>query len=514
MPASRIFQDGENGYFQMNEKQAVVSARNVSKAFPGVKALTKVSVDFYAGEVHILLGENGAGKSTLIKVISGVYPRDEGEIYYNGELVSFRDPKQAIESGIAVIHQELSLVEDLTIAENIYLCREPRKKIGGFIDKKKLNADAEKLLGALGQDLNPRAAVKNLRTAQKQMVEIAKAVSINAKVVVMDEPTSSLSEQEVKALFDMIFTLKSKQVAVIYISHRIDEFSRIGDKVTIMRDGMVVDTVALREITRQQMISKMVGREFNFDYHKAKAPVGEIALELRGFERKGVFSDISLHVRSGEVVGIAGLMGAGRTEVLRCIFAADSPDSGQLMLDGEPVSFASPGDAIAHGVALVPEDRHLQGLLLSKPVYENISLPSVGITAHMGFIDKKWEKRAGREYCAKLNVKTPGIGAFCKNLSGGNQQKVILARWVLLNSRILLLDEPTRGIDIVAKQEIYELIADFAMREKSVLIVSSELTELLGICDRIYVMRGGRFTGHLTRQEFSEEAVMRLASFH
>ncbi|MDR1509926.1 MAG: sugar ABC transporter ATP-binding protein [Synergistaceae bacterium] len=498
----------------MSEKEAVVSVKKVSKTFPGIKALTEVSVDFYAGEVHILLGENGAGKSTLIRVISGVYQRDEGDIYYNGELIAFKDPKQAIKKGIAVIHQELSLVEDLTIAENIYLCREPKKKFGDFIDKKRLNADARELIAALGQDLNPRTIVKNLSTAQKQMVEIAKAVSRNARVVVMDEPTSSLSEQEVRSLFEIIGQLKTKQVAIIYISHRIDEFSRIGDKVTIMRDGFVVDTVALNEITQQQMISKMVGRDFNFDYHKTKAPVGETALELRNAARKGAFEDISLHVRSGEVVGIAGLIGAGRTEILRCIFAADRIDSGQLLVNGKSVYFKSPKDAIAHGVALVPEDRHAHGLLLAKPIYENISLPSVGITARWGFINKKWEKRKGREHCTKLNVKAPGIETFCKNLSGGNQQKVILARWVLSNSRILLLDEPTRGIDIGAKQEIYELIADFTMQAKSILIVSSELTELLGICDRIYVMREGRFTGHLARNEFSEETVMRLASFH
>ncbi|MDR1137248.1 MAG: sugar ABC transporter ATP-binding protein [Synergistaceae bacterium] len=498
----------------MSEKQAVVSVKNVSKTFPGINALTKVSVDFYAGEVHILLGENGAGKSTLIRVISGVYQRDEGEIYYNGGLIAFKDPKQAIQSGISVIHQELSLVEDLTIAENIYLCREPKKKFGDFIDKRRLNADTKELLAVLGQELNPRTIVRNLSTAQKQMVEIAKAISRNARVVVMDEPTSSLSEQEVRSLFKIIGQLKAKQVAIIYISHRIDEFSRIGDKVTIMRDGLVVDTVMLHKITQQQMISKMVGRDFNFDYHKTKAPIGEIALELRNFERKGAFEDISLHVHFGEVVGIAGLIGAGRTEILRCIFAADSIDSGQLLLKGKPTRFKSSGDAIERGVALVPEDRHSHGLLLSKPIYENISLPSIGTTARLGFINKKWEKRKGREHCAKLNVKTPGIETFCKNLSGGNQQKVILARWVLSNSRILLLDEPTRGIDIWAKQEIYELIANFTMQGKSILIVSSELTELLGICDRIYVMREGRFTGHLTRQEFSEETVMRLASFH
>jgi ABC-type sugar transport system ATPase subunit len=281
-----------------------------------------------------------------------------------------------------------------------------------------------------------------------------------------------------------------------------------------MRDGAVVDTVELSKITRREMISKMVGRDFNFGYSKASAQIGPMALETRGLTRKGSFEDISLTVRSGEVIGIAGLIGAGRTEVLRCIFAADKADSGEVYVEGERVHFTSPWDAIKRGLALVPEDRHAQGLLLDKPVYENISFPSLNSTAQFGFIDKRWEKSVASEYCEKLRIKTPGIDIFCRKLSGGNQQKIIIARWVLANSRILLLDEPTRGIDVGARQEIYELIANFTLQNKSVLIVSSELTELIGACDRIYVMREGRMTGCLEDKEFSEEALMNLASFH
>ncbi len=494
--------------------QPVISLQNICKRFPGVIALSNVSIDFYAGKVHILLGENGAGKSTLIKIISGVYKKDSGEMMYNGKNVQFKDPRQAMNNGIAVIHQELSVVADLTVAENIFLGREPRVGNSWFVDKQKLLRDTQELLQQLCQNIDPNALVKHLSTAQRQMVEIAKAISQQAKVVIMDEPTSSLSEHEVGALFGMIKQLTQQGVAVIYISHRLNEFDQIGDTITIMRDGAVIETTALCHLTQQQMITKTVGRDIEMLFPKGGATVGAPVLEVDNISRKGAFSNISLTVHAGEVVGIAGLVGAGRTEVLRGIFGADRLHNGAIRVFGKAACFRSPKDAIQMEMALVPEDRRGQGLLLQKSIAQNISLPSLPRLARMGFISGPKETAAGVQYSQKLRVHPSDAKLACHKLSGGNQQKVVLARWTFANVRILLLDEPTRGIDIGAKQEIYELIHEFAQQGKGILIVSSELPELLGICDRIYVMREKQMVGELARKDFSEEAIITMASIH
>lgn len=492
--------------------EPILQVKNICKVFPGVKALTNVSADFYPGEVHTLVGENGAGKSTLIKIISGVYTPTEGQVFLEGKEMKFTSPGQAIDAGIAVIHQELSIAKDLTVAENIYLGREPKK--GGLLDRKKMNNDAQEILDFMRVNMKATQLAGSLNAAQQQMIEIAKVISKNAKVVVMDEPTSSLSESEIDALFEQVHILKKKNVAIIYITHRLKELTQICERVTVLRDGCKVDTMMVKDVTEKDIVNSMVGREMGDYYNKKEHTRGKEMLRVEGLTRKGVFENVSFTAYAGEIVGFSGLVGAGRTEVMEAIFGATPIDSGKVFLEGQEVHFNSPMDAINAKVGLVTEDRRRTGLLLQKKIKENISLPSLPKHKNgMGFVDIKWEVDVAEEYMKKLRIKAPNIDTILSTLSGGNQQKVILSKWLVADSKVLILDEPTRGIDVNARSEFYTLMNDFVEDGGCIIMISSEMPEVLGVSDRVIVMRGGKISGELTREEANEQSIMHLASF-
>ena len=492
--------------------EPILQVKNISKVFPGVKALTDVSADFYPGEVHTLVGENGAGKSTLIKIISGVYTPTEGRVILEGKEMKFTSPGQAIDAGIAVIHQELSIAKDLTVAENIYLGREPKK--GRLLDRKKMNQDAQEILDFMKVNMKATQMAGHLNAAQQQMIEIAKVISKNAKVVVMDEPTSSLSESEIDALFEQVKSLKKKNVAIIYITHRLKELTQICERVTVLRDGCKVDTMMVKDVTEQQIVNSMVGSEMGDYYNKHEHTRGKEMLRVEGLTRKGVFENISFTAYAGEIVGFSGLVGAGRTEVMEAIFGATHIDSGKIFLEGKEVHFNSPIDAINANVGLVTEDRRRTGLLLQKKIKENISLPSLPKhKSGMGFVDTKWEVDVAEEYMKKLRIKAPNIDTILSTLSGGNQQKVILSKWLVADSKVLILDEPTRGIDVNARSEFYTLMNEFVEAGGCIIMISSEMPEVLGVSDRVIVMRGGKISGELSREEANEQSIMNLASF-
>lgn len=492
--------------------EPIVQLEGVGKTFPGVRALSDISVDFYPGEVHVLLGENGAGKSTLIKIIAGVYQADEGVLRVNGEEVSFRNTREGLAHGISVIHQELSVIPDLTVSENIFLGREPKLRGTGLIDKSRMNRETQNILDEIGVSIRANSLIRNLNNGDRQMVEIARAVSQDSKMVIMDEPTSSLSNKEVEALFRVISGLKKKNVAVVYISHRLKEISAIGDRITILRDGTLVKTAPLSEVSTDDMITLMVGRQMKQFYYRADAATDETVLKVDHLTRKGVFEDVSFELKKGEILGVAGLIGAGRTEVMRAVFGADPYDSGTCTVFGKKVRFRSPREAIRMGIGLIPEDRRGQGLLLEKSVRENTSLASLYENSKHGIIDEKWESKVAKEYIELLHTKTPGESALVKNLSGGNQQKVVIAKWLVARSKILIMDEPTRGIDVNAKAEIYHLMKEFVEGGGSIIMVSSEMPEILGVSNRIMVMSEGRVTGFLDNRDIVEKDIMKYAS--
>lgn len=496
-------------------QKPIVELNGINKSFPGVKALSDVSVDFYPGEVHVLLGENGAGKSTLIKIISGVYRTDTGSVKVNGEQVRFSSTREARAHGISVIHQELSVIPDLTVAENIFLGREPKTGVN-LINKKRMNTEAQEILRSIGVKIRAKALIRDLNNADKQMVEIARAVSQDSSMVIMDEPTSSLSEKEVGALFDVIEKLKKNNVAVVYISHRLKEVMALGDRITILRDGCLVKTAPLSELSEDDMITLMVGRQMKQFYYRAdtKSVGGETVLKVENLTSKGKFENISFELHQGEILGVAGLIGAGRTEVMRAVFGADRYDSGKCYLMGRKVRYRSPRQAIGAGLGLIPEDRRGEGLLLEKSVRQNTSLACLSENSKHGVIDEKWEKKIAKEYINLLQTKTPGPEALVKNLSGGNQQKVVIAKWLAAKSKILIMDEPTRGIDVNAKAEIYHLMKEFVENGGSIIMVSSELPEILGVSNRIMVMCEGHVSGFLDNKDLAEKDIMKLASLN
>ncbi len=493
--------------------QPGLQAVHISKVFPGVNALTDVSVDFYPGEVHALMGENGAGKSTLIKILSGVYTPTEGKILLNGKEIAFKGPRDALDQGISVIHQELSIAKDLSVAENIFLGEERKK--GLFLDNRQMHSRATELLRYMKVDKSIKATdiAGDLTAAQQQMVEIAKVLNKKAKVAIMDEPTSSLSEREINALFEQIHILRENNVVIIYITHRLKEIFQMCDRVTVLRDGCHVRTDRITQVSEQELVSSMVGREIKDYFIHMAHDIGGEMLRVEGLSRGKEFQNVSFTVRRGEILGIAGLVGAGRTEVMETIFGARTPDKGKIFVEGQEVRFANPKDAIAKKIGMVTEDRRTTGLMLAAMVKDNKVLPSL-IYHHkaMNFVDERWIRQVSREYVRKLRVKTPGIEAFVQNLSGGNQQKVVLGKWLIANSKILILDEPTRGIDVNAKTEFYGLMNDFVASGGCIVMVSSELPEVLGVSDRILVMREGRVSGELSREEASEQAIIQLAS--
>jgi ABC-type sugar transport system ATPase subunit len=493
----------------MNTK-TLLKVVHVSKGFPGVKALSDVSLDVNCGEVHVLIGENGAGKSTLIKMIAGIYSIGSGEIFFKGEKVHFKSPYDAINAGISVIPQELSIVDDLTVAENIFLGREKKRgKI--LLDKESTKKEAQSFFDKYDIGIDVNRLVATLSTAEKQMVEILRAVSWDASLIIMDEPTASLSDVEVKELFKIIRNLKDQNIGIIYISHRLKELFKIGDRITILRDGELVKTTDVSEVNTDQVVSLMVGRKINNYYNRRAHSVGTEVLRVSHLSEKNHFTDVSFALKRGEILGISGLVGAGRSELIETVFGARKANSGEVFLKGKKVNFHSPQDAIRHGFGLVPEERRTEGLIVDDSVEENISLPSLVFTKVKGLLNRTWIKSATQEQIKRLSIKTPSGKTITKYLSGGNQQKIVLGKWFARKIDYLLLDEPTRGIDVNAKAEIYSLIFDFVSNGGSVVMVSSELPELLGICDRILVMREGAVSGEFLASEATEKAIMEKA---
>jgi ABC-type sugar transport system ATPase subunit len=492
--------------------------RDITKRFPGVIAVHEVSLDVREGEVHALVGENGAGKSTLMRIMSGVYTDFDGALLIDGEPASFQDTRDAQDRGIAMIHQELNLVAELTVYENIFLGREHRTRLG-VLDRRSMRRAAGALMARLGLDIDADRVVGRLRVGQRQLVEIAKALSLDTRIIVMDEPTSALSESEVEHLFSVIRGLRAHGVGVIYISHRLDEIFTIADRITVLRDGRVVGSGPAVETSRRRVIGMMVGRDLEALYPKATIELGDEVLAIEHLTytvgRDRVLDGVSLNVRAGEIVGIAGLMGAGRTEVLEAVFGVYPPSSvdGTIRLQGREVSFASPADAIDHGLGLVAEDRKEQSLVLERSVAENATLASLGrFINRLHVIDQRAEKRAVRGIVRDLGIRTPTVDTLVTNLSGGNQQKVVLGRFLLSEILLFLMDEPTRGIDVGAKAEIYQLMGQLARKGTAFLLVSSEMPELLAVCDRIYVLCDGRVTAEFAREAFDQEAIMEAAT--
>lgn len=491
--------------------QPTIQAVNCTKIFPGVKALSNVSVDFYPGEVHALLGENGAGKSTLIKILSGVYTPTEGYVVLEGQKVEFHSPHDAIEKGIAVIHQELSIANDLTVAENIFLGIEPKKR--AFLDREYMNRVAQQILDEMDVDIKATTIARDLTVAQQQMVEIARVINKKAKVVIMDEPTSSLSEHEIEALFTIIEKLRKNNVTIIYISHRMAEIFCICDRATVLRDGQKIMTKLLKETTEAELVKNMVGRYIGDYYIHKKHARGPEKLRVEGLTRKGEFSDISFTAYAGEILSFAGLVGSGRTEVMETVFGARRPDSGKIFVNGKEVTFKSPKDAIDAGIGMVTEDRRRTGLMLRDTVLKNMVLPSIPMNSlRFGFLNSVWENDITKKMIKMLTIKTPSSETIVGNLSGGNQQKILLSRWLVAHSDILILDEPTRGIDVNAKSEFYALMNDFLDKGGCIIVVSSEMPEVIGISDRVLVMREGRISGELTGDEITEHNIITLAS--
>ena len=499
----------ENGIM---DKKPIIELKNITKSFPGVQALAGISLSFYPGEIHALIGENGAGKSTLIKIMGGVYKKEGGKILFRGKECEIEDVTHAQKIGISVIHQELSLIPDLSVMENLCLGIEPTLGRSAFIDKTAMRNTAIEIMEPLGLKINPHDYIRDLKTADRQMVEIARAVSRNAAIVIMDEPTSSLSSREVSTLFDIIRKLKDNNVGVIYVSHILSEVLSLSDKITVLRDGHLIKTLNASDADEKVLVKSMVGREIKDYFNKKDKEIGDVILEVRNLTREPHFSGISFDLRKGEILGISGLVGAGRTEIIRAIFGSDKYETGEILLGGEKVDIHSSQKAIELGLGLVPEDRKLEGLMLEASVRNNISLPSIKSTARRGFINNKWELDICKEYIKKLKVSTPSRNTLTKSLSGGNQQKIVVAKWFAANSKILLLDEPTRGIDVNAKSEMYSLMNNYTKSGGSIVMVSSELPELLGMADRIVVIRQGKVSGILNRKDATEEKIMTLAS--
>lgn len=492
--------------------ELVLEMREIDKIFPGVHALKKVNFELRKGEVHALLGENGAGKSTLINVLGGVYPIDGGQILIDGQPVVIRQIKDAQQLGIAIIHQELVLVPHMTVAENIFMGREPRTKLG-TVDKKKMFRDAQEAIDAVGLCCSATDLVCKLSVAQQQLVEIAKALSYNAKIVVMDEPTSSLMTREVDILFDTIRKLRAKGVSIIYISHRMSEFFEIADRITVMRDGEYVTTRDVEQTNTDELVFLMVGRKLENYYTRTYNKPGETVLEVSGLSQKSTgLEDINFSLRKGEILGFSGLVGAGRSELMRCIVGIEKYDSGEIQLFGEPAGPMDTAQAQKKGLVMVPEDRKQQGLILLNSVGFNLTINVLESFIGLGVVNKCAENEIIERHIRALNIKTPSARQKVGNLSGGNQQKVLMGKWLATNPKILILDEPTRGVDVGAKAEIYMIIDRLAKEGISVIMVSSELNEIINMCDRVLVMSDGRITGELDRSEFTQELIMSFAT--
>jgi ribose transport system ATP-binding protein len=499
------------------DSDVLLEAHGISKTFPGVRALVDVHIAARRGRLNALLGENGAGKSTLMNILSGVFPPNAGTLLLNGRPATFRSPHEAQQAGISTIYQEPNLVPDLSVAENIFLSREPLNRFG-LIDREKMQTEAQVLLSKLGVDIDPRSRVSGLRVGAQQVVEIAKAISFDAQVLIMDEPTSALSEQEVDSLFELIRQLKQRGVGIIYITHKLDELNRIADDVTVFRDGQFIAEKPFPQAAHDDMVRMMVGREVS-ELNRSPSTTGADALQVCGLslphpDRIGdcAVCDVSFSVRRGEILGLFGVMGAGRTELLQTIFGLHShAPSGQIVVGGRLVTIHSPADAIRAGIALAPEDRKAEGLVLGMSVAENVSLPCLKQISRFGVLQLNRERKLVGAFIERLNVKASSLSQRVRNLSGGNQQKIVVSKWLAAEPKVLLLDEPTRGIDVNAKREMYALIDELARGGLGIVVASSELPEILALADRILVLAGGRVTAEFAQSEATEEKLLHAA---
>ncbi len=489
----------------------ILQMKNISKSFPGVKALDHVTLEIERGTVHALMGENGAGKSTLMKVLFGMHRPDEGEIFINGQKASIRSTKEALENGISMIYQELSPIKDLNIAENIFMGRYPTKG-KGVIDWPETWRRCQEMFDHWGMPYQPRQSMRSLKMADMQMVEIVKAISFGAKLIIMDEPTSAITEKEVQKLFEFIRELKTKGVTVVIITHKLDEVFQIADDITVLRDGQYIGTRRVADITRDQMVTMMVGRELGNMYPPKNNAIGDVLLSVRGLKNGDRVRGVDFDLHKGEILGFAGIMGAGRSEAMRCIFGLDRAEAGEIVLNGKQIDPRKPRDGIDNDIMMVTENRKEDGLVLCRSILENMMLPSLYRTAHFGILDKKNELSTAKVMSDKLRVKAPTLTTMANSLSGGNQQKVILCKWLLMNPKVLILDEPTRGIDVGAKAEIYSIMQELVEQGIGIILISSDMEEVIGMSDRILVMCEGVVNGELSRDEVTQEKIMELAS--
>lgn len=496
----------------MSAKNPMLKMTNISKSFPGVKALDNVNLKAFGGEVTALMGENGAGKSTLMKILSGVYQKDQGEIFVEGKEIKIKGIKDAEKCGITIIHQELSVIPNLTIAENIFLGNEKYNKFTGRINKKLLIERSKMFLEQIGCTLDPNMLVEDINVGERQMIEIAKALTKNAKIIIMDEPTTALTDVETKNLFKVIDNLKNKGIAIIYISHRMEEIFTICDRVEVLRDGKYAGEAQIKDIDNDKLIAMMVGRKIEDQFPYKKVGIGNTILRVNDLEYKGKVKKASFEVKEGEILGVAGLMGSGRTELAKTIFGEYKKTSGKIILSGKEINIKCSKDAIENGICYLSEDRKKEGCVLDMSVANNMTLCNLKkYERNNKSINTKAELKDVEEYIKKINIRTPNSGQLIKNLSGGNQQKVILAKWLLLSPKVFIIDEPTRGIDVGAKKEIYELLNELKSMGKAIIMISSDLPEVLGISDRIMVMSEGRISGELQREEATQEKIMKLA---
>jgi rhamnose transport system ATP-binding protein len=494
-----------------NPPEAIVELSGIAKHFGGVQALRGVDFSLFPGEVHALVGENGAGKSTLVKILAGIHRQDAGVVKVGGEVVELRSPTQAQNLGIAVVQQEPMLFPDLDVAENVFMGRHPRDRFGR-VDWKRMYREVDQLLASLDVSLSSHTPVQGLSVAEQQLVEIAKALSLQARVLVLDEPTAALSRHEVEELFAIVRQLRERGVAVLFVSHRLEEVFTIADRLTVFRDGTHIITAPISEMTTEEIIKHMVGRELSNLFPKGEAEIGEVVLEVRHLTRPGVFADVSFQLRRGEILGFAGLVGAGRTEVARVLFGIDRAESGEIWLKGKKVRIRSPQHAMGYGIAYVPEDRHQHGLVMNFSIASNVTLAILQQVSRLGLVDPRRERKIAGEYSNQLSVRSEGVEQLVNALSGGNQQKVVLGKWLATNPSVLILDEPTRGIDVGAKAEVHHIISDLAARGLAIILISSELPEVLAMADQVIVLHEGHVTGTFARSEATQERVMFAAT--
>ena len=498
------------------EQEPILSMEQIDKSFPGVKALDKVDFRVYPKEIVALVGENGAGKSTLMKIITGVYRKDGGHTLLNGTEIEPRSPHEAFALGISVIHQEFNLIPQMMVFENVFLGREFRRQgpTGEWLralNKDEMRAETQKLLDQLSANFGPNVVIRELGVAQQQMVEIAKALSFDARIIIMDEPTATLPQSDVGALFDVVRRLRAQGVSVVFITHRLEEIFQIADRIVVLRDGRNAGELTVTEASLEKIITLMVGRTMDQMFPKQEVDIGGVVLSVKGLTRGKRVRDVSFELRRGEILGFAGLVGAGRTETARALFGIDQKEAGEILLEGKPVGINSPRASVQAGLGLVPEDRKQQGLILGMAIYQNVTLAVLNRLTRLLVINSGMERALASQFVEQLRIRTPGIRQLVKYLSGGNQQKVVLAKWLALHPKVLILDEPTRGIDVGAKAEIHALMSQFAKEGMGVILISSELPELLGMCDRILVMSKGTITGEFSRAEADQEKIMARA---